>query len=398
MGILGSLTGSVRIAMTSADIAVSLQRINEMRIPISDLKMVGDLTAEFTVSRRNYSQIDSMAKRKGDNLKVLTNLGIYWWLKSFLRRPLLLCSIMPMLLLSLYLPSRVLLIEVEGNSRIPNRLILEAAKEAGIRFGASRRAVRSEKMKNELLGVLPELQWAGINTYGCRAVITVRERAEENQIPEQNMVSSIVASCDGIITELTVTDGAGLCGIGQAVKKGQVLISGYTDCGGIITAGRAVGEIFAQTYHEMTVLTPSDMNTRSQYGGDQTKYSLCIGKKRINFYKGSGISDATCVKMVSQYHLTLPGGYILPVSLIKEHWVSCQTQTQQIDASQMMEQLSLYSRKLLQQNGVALTIIDARESLDANDGVIVLKGSYNCSEMIGREQGELTGDFHGKTD
>jgi hypothetical protein len=48
------------------------------------------------------------------------------------------------------------------------------------------------------------------------------------------------------------------------------------------------------------------------------RYSILLGKKRINFYKGSGIYDGSCVKMVSQYHLTLPGDYVLPVTVVKE--------------------------------------------------------------------------------
>ena len=36
--------------------------------------------------------------------------------------------------------------------------------------------IRSEKVKNSLLQRIPQLQWAGINTDGCVAVISVREK------------------------------------------------------------------------------------------------------------------------------------------------------------------------------------------------------------------------------
>lgn len=39
-------------------------------------------------------------------------------------------------------------------------------------------------MKNALLSAIPELQWAGVNTYGCRAVISVRERTLPERKPE----------------------------------------------------------------------------------------------------------------------------------------------------------------------------------------------------------------------
>ena len=76
-----------------------------------------------------------------------------------------------LLLLVCILPTRVLFMRVEGNESIPENLILEAAEDCGIRFGASRSAVRSEKVKNGILSRISELQWVGVNTKGCIAVI-----------------------------------------------------------------------------------------------------------------------------------------------------------------------------------------------------------------------------------
>ena len=397
MGLFDSLAGSLYVELTSADISGSLRAINEIKIPVCNLQTIDDLTARFTVPRKALKQIQNMAQHKGERLTVLAYTGIFWKLWGLNKRPVLVVGMLFLFVLALYLPSRILFVEVEGNEEISAKLIREAAQDAGIKFGATRRAVRSEKVKNELLGTLPQLQWAGVNTYGSRAVISVKERAAEPQKAEPFVSSNIIASCDGVITELTVTGGSGVCGVGQAVQKGQLLISGYTDCGGVITAGRAEGEVFAQTRREITAITPSENEIRTHESLSQTKYCLCIGKKRINFYKGSGISDGSCVKMVTQYYLTLPGGYRLPLSLVKEHHIAYQMQTHQIDGAQAEVRLSEFSRALLQGEGVALEIMDAQETIQRENRLFVLAGVYNCIEMIGREQGEQIGDFHGKT-
>ena len=398
MGVFSSLAGSVRLELTSADVAEALQRINEMGIQISNVQTNGDLTVHLTVSRQSLRRIEKMAERKGERVKILAHEGLFWRILAMKRRSVLVCGMMLLLTLSLFLPSRVLFIEVDGNDQVPSHLILEAARNAGIQFGASRRAVRSEKMKNELLGAVPQLQWAGVNTYGCTAVISVRERAELPESPEKYTVSSMVASCDGVVTSYTVTSGSGLCSIGQAVQKVQMLSSGYTDCGGVTTAGRAQGEIFAQTRREMAAVTPSEVMLRTEISGVQTNFSLQIGKKRINFYKGSGISDGSCVKMSTQYHLTLHGGYRLPVTLIKESIVRYEIQPQPVEEERAMELLSGFMRGYLRSQLVALTIVDAEETLQLGDGCWRMDGAYACSEMIGRELGEQIGDLHGKTD
>ena len=398
MGIFRSLAGMVRVELTSADVAGALRAINEMGIPVAQVQTSGDLTVRFTVSRRSLKSIKILAQRKGERLQILARKGIFWPILSLRRRPILVGGMALLLGLSLMLPSRVLFIEVEGNDQVPTSLILEAASESGIAFGASRRAVRSEKMKNALLGAVPELQWAGVNTYGCTAVISVRERAAQPQAQEKYTVSSIVAACDGVITSCTVTSGAGLCAVGQAVSKGQVLISGYVDCGQTITATRSEGEIFAQTSHDLTAVTPAECGVRGEIQGQQTNFSLLLGKNRINFYKGSGISDGSCVKMSTKYHLTLPGGYRLPVTLIKETIVRCDVQTQPVEEETAEALLSGFARQYLREHLVALSILDAQEALLDAGGCWRLAGTYACSEMIGREQGEQIGDLHGKTD
>ena len=88
----------------------------------------------------------------------------------------LIIGLMLLLFFSVWLPSRVLFIEIQGNDTLSAQSILEEAKDCGIIMGASRRFVRSQQVKNTLLDKLPQLQWAGVETIGCVAVITVRER------------------------------------------------------------------------------------------------------------------------------------------------------------------------------------------------------------------------------
>ena len=94
---------------------------------------------------------------------------------------------------------------MEGNQNVPENLILELASQCGLSFGTERRQVRSEQVKNALLGAVPELEWVGINTAGCVATISVRERQKGENIGQAGGVSSIVASCDGMITGIVVT-------------------------------------------------------------------------------------------------------------------------------------------------------------------------------------------------
>lgn len=375
----------VSVALTSADPAEAMTQIYRAGIPVYNAyRDETDIVVHFQIDRKNYRKLKVLSEEKGYSLKLNRRFGIYWSIRSAMKRPVLMIGLIFFCIITLYLPSRVLFFQVEGNATIPTKLILEKCQQCGISFGVSRARLRSEKMKNALLEAIPQLQWAGINTSGCTAVISVRERSDLSYAQECNRVCSIVACRDGIITQCTATKGSLLCKPGQAVKTGEVLVSGYTDCGICIQATQAEGEIFARTERKLSVVTPAKWLQKEQIQAVEKKYALIIGKKRINFYKDSGILDTTCDKMYSETYLTLPGGFRLPVIWVTEiHTYRSSSQILMKDPS-----LSESARNTLQQQMVSGTILAQDEILLQQDDLYRLEGKYVCIEMIGRIRNE----------
>jgi sporulation protein YqfD len=290
-----------------------------------------------------------------------------------------------LLFLILFIPSRVLFIRVEGNRNVPANQILEAAENCGISFGVSRRSVRSERVKNKLLETMPQLQWAGINTKGCVAVVSVRERTSESSDEEEGFVSGIVAVRDGVIQSCTATRGNLLCAPGQAVRKGELLISGFTDCGLTILATSAEGEVFALTRQSACAVTPLTCLKKGSHGPARRKYSLIFGKKRINLWKDSGIWDTSCGRIYSEYYVTLPGGLVLPVAIAVEEIRPVDLQEREILPEEAEVLLKAQLTGYLTGQMIAGQVI-SREEMLSGSGVYKLAGEYVCTEMIGREQ------------
>lgn len=383
-----SLNGMVRVQITSADITGALTALNDHGIELFQTRCRNDLTIDVLIRRQNYKEFKEILERRGDSMESIKLRGFYWRGKGMLKRPVLLSGILALLVLSCVIPSRIWFIEVEGNQTVPNKMILEYASNCGIAFGVSRREVRSEKMKNALLEALPQLQWAGINTRGCVATICVRERKISERPQQLHGVSSIVAVCDGLIESCTVIKGNAVCAAGQAVKAGQTLISGYTDCGLSILACRAEGEVFARTERALSVVAPTEYALKTPQKKEIRKYSLLIGKKRINLYKDSGILESTCDKMVSETCLTLPGGYSLPVTLVTEVWNYCDQTVSAVEPDQLAQHLQEFASGYLKGQMIAGRILQSEEAVVAENGLVVMEGKYACHEMIGRIQKE----------
>ncbi len=387
MDLWRSLNGMVQLELTSADPAAAISQINSAGIVIHNANREDDdIVTRFAVRRQDYKRLRALARKRGYDLRLSRRSGIYWLGRKFLHRPVLIAGIFLFLLLAMYLPTRVFFIEIEGNITIPTRLILEKCQQCGISFGVSRREVRSEKMKNALLEAIPELQWAGINTSGCTATITVRERTQTEQPQTDTGVSSIVAIRDGVITECTATRGNQICKVGQAVTAGEVLISGYTDCGICIQATNAQGEVYAATNRTLSAVTPLNWQSKAQKTVTQKKYSVIIGKKRINFYKGSGISGATCDKMYEESYVTLPGGFRLPIIVLTEIW----TYYEESAVTSSQPELPKFADRYLLEQMIAGKIVSRIETGTVEDSVYRFQGNYACTEMIGQVRSEET--------
>lgn len=391
-----TLSGQLRVELTSAEPELAISAYADSGIPMAQLQPQGALTLRFWMPAGCYPQAVRLARRRGDCLKVLERRGLIQLAPRLLRRPVLLLGAAVLTGLTLFLPSRVLFVRVEGNAAAPARQILEAAADSGLRFGASRQQLRSEKVKNALLSKIPGLEWAGVNTTGCVATVSVRERIPAPPAPEAAGIVNLCAVRDGYICSVTATAGTALVQPGQTVRSGQVLISGYTDCGLCLRAGQARGEVFAQTRHDLTAITPANWTRRGRILARRRSYSLLIGKKRINLWKDSGIWEDTCGRMYEEHYITLPGGFRLPVALCIQTRTSCVLTAQPLPQDQAERALTEFGRRQILARMVAGEIQQAAQHVRLDGGCYRLEASYVCREMIARQRQEQIGENHGE--
>ena len=364
--------GWVRLRLTSADCAGRLRTLS-LEVRLEDIRFENDLTVTFSVF---YGDRDRVLVRDGDSLEVIGGGGLPRWLAFLGRWKSVAVMIFLLGMLTVFLQGRVLFFRVEGNGTVPSRLILEQAADFGLGFGTAAREIRSEQVKNHLLWAIPELRWAGVNVSGCTAVITVAER-DAARDPEAELPGDIVAALDAVVTDVFPATGTLMVAPGQAVRAGEVLVSGATDLGLLVRADRAEGEVYGLTRRNFEVVLPSVTTLRQENGRVIRKFSLRIGKKYVNFSNDSGILHGTCVKMRTVNYLTLPGGFQLPVALVTETYRLCETQS--IPRPDGEDQMAEAARRYVLEQMTAGTI--ASEQLTVQGGSV--KAEFACREMIG---------------
>ena len=395
MELFESLTGALMVEFTSADPEKTLESITSAKISIAHVVQHQNLTYRIQIRHSDSKKLSDILYRQNAAYKIVDRSGLYWILRKSFRRPVLMATVLTLLILSVYLPSRIFFVTVDGNKTIPSHQILSAAEACGIEFGASRKLIRSESMKNNLLSAIPQLQWAGINTKGCVAVISVRERAGEDN-PKENRFSNLVADQDGYILSTTITSGTAHVQPGDCVTKGQLLISGYTDCGLCIRTARAEGEIFAQTSRTVLSVTPKNYAVSIKNQKAFYKISLLLRKKRINLWKDSRISDTTCGRMYEEYYVSLPGRFKLPVAICVDQYFEYDLQDAAASEAIAQRKLQEFSEDYLMQQMISGQVILKQHHLMYSKTLYILESSYVCTEMIGKERREQIGVTNGK--
>lgn len=367
----------------AADVTAFLDRLSRMGVVCEHTRVIDDLTIKFQISGNYMKIVSDLAKRLGVEIIVTGMCGPKQFFFTAKRRAILLVGFSVMIFLTLFIPTRILFVEVEGNTSLSTQYILDQAERIGIRFGAKRKSVRSEKIKNAMLQLVPELKWAGVNTYGCRAVINVTERKlAENRLEQGGGVQGIYAQRDGIVSDITVIKGTPVCKVGQAVNAGQLLVSGYTDCGLHIRAEQAQGRVKAITQHKIRAKVPVYTLRRTNVIAKQEKWSVQFGKKRIKLYNSSGNCAPCCGKIYETFHLLLPGGFRLPVAVVKETLLTYERSTESKTPDDRT--MNALVREYLVSNMVDGRILRIETFVSDECGIVSLAGTATCEELIGR--------------
>ncbi len=378
------MSGYYRIRIICASAEECVGAIIASGIKLERIQFESELEVCANVNRSDYASLKEIVLKRNDHISIVNAKGFNTLIYHLNKRFVLLLGTVFLITLTILVPTRIFFISVEGNRSIPDKVIIEQLQKCNLHFGAGRKDLRSEIVKNSLMNEIPELQWVGVNTTGCVAVITVKERSIAESGKDHSF-ANIIAGRDGIIKEMTVTKGNPLCKVGSAVRKGQILVSAYTDLGGILKVTGAEAEILAQTVRTITAVTSTEVIARNEQTAVNKEYAFIIGKKLIKFWNSSGISDTSCVKIEKKYILRLPGGFPLPVTLIETQIVQYSANTQQIERYEGVEELAKHYVTNQMVSGRIQKTLNASQTEEDTQRINYI---FSCLELIGNKQYE----------
>ena len=161
----------------------------------------------------------------------------------------------------------------------------------------------------------PRIAYVAINIIGtvCEVQVTEAKFADDTK---EKYPADIVAAYDGLIERVELYDGQTMVTHGEAVRKGQVLISGLCESGeGVWRLESASGVVIAKVEREFCVEVPLTEEVTVQTRAEPIERSLIFFKKSIKLSKSSSIFPSTYGTIVKKEEWALPGGITLPIAL-----------------------------------------------------------------------------------
>ena len=223
------LQGYVIAEIRGASPEWSLEKLSGARVAFLKPQRTDDFTIRLVLLQRDLPKARTAAQRAMCELCVLQEHGFRQVFGGLWKRRGFALLLLLAMAGAFVIPKFVFFYEVVGNETVPEAQILRELQNLGVGFGTYGPSIRPQELKNRMLLQIPKLQWLTVQQSGMRACVVVRERPEAIAVEERRAPMNVVAGKDGVITSVSAMEGNCLCAVGQAVKKGQVLISAYTD-------------------------------------------------------------------------------------------------------------------------------------------------------------------------
>ena len=211
-------------------------------------------------------------------------------------------------------------VQVSGNENLTEGEVIEELRACGFGVGSYLPSLRVREIENRVLMASERIGWLSINTEGTVARVQVIEHilgiSGGEDASSSKKPANLVAIRDGQIEYLELYRGNVVVTAGQAVKKGELLVSGlYDSQTGSFRYTRAAGRVMARTERTFEVEIPLLYEEKVYEESYLQEMEFSFFNFSHKFFKNSGNSGVLCDIIKYNSNLGRLGRNRLPVSL-----------------------------------------------------------------------------------
>lgn len=364
-----------------------LNRVNKKSINLWDLKKCsGELYAKVLTAQCEALLAD--AKKENCEIKIIKKHGLPVFLVKYKGRLGAFFGIASFVLMIHVFSLFIWSINISGNKSISNEEVISAMKELGVSIGTKKSAVNSSVVKQLVMSKFTDISWISFNIKGSCLNVCIKEKIKSPEIIKEGGPCNLIADAEGQVERMEVYKGSACVSEGDAVIKGQILISGATvnEAGGT-EVSEADGKVFAKTKHKLI----EKVKLRQLFSLDDGKP---VKKYKLNIF-GREFQINPWVKTDEEYrtdsHLNEMNffGVKFPAAIITDVCYHQKCEEKFLNTEEAAEILRLKIDEKEKSELGEIKILSKNVNNYEEDNDYICEATYDCLENIAKKQNVL---------
>jgi len=341
-------------------------------------------TVYACIRRSTFKKLRKYRRMTHVKIKIVARHGLFEIVRRYKLRVGLAVGAILFFALFFAMSQFIWTIDISGNSRLTDDEVLYTLERCGIVTGMHKNGFDPNTAVSRLYLTNSEIAWIALNIKGTTLYVELRERIYPPDMLPQNRPCNVVSAYTGQVIRLYVYDGKAEIQSGDAVIKGQLLISGVVeDREGAVRYTHARASVIGAARIEKQV-TIGYSQTKTEISDDEkTRYEFGIFGLKIPLYFSK--PDLTYDRSETVKRLTVFGAefpiYIRKITF-REVTESEYTLTEEQALAYGMSELTLFETEDLA--GAKITVRDIQKTV--TDQGITLSAVYSCEIEMALEQ------------
>ncbi len=264
-----------------------------------------------SIKVNDFKKVRKIRRKTGIKASVITRHGLPFVLAQYHLRYGFFVGMVLYFAILYFLSLFVWQISVVGNYNVATDSILAVCEELGLKKGAFKKNINSHNLRDKLLLNCDSLAWASINIEGSTITVNVSE------IKNSGMESSfcnIVSDYNGVIKNILVQKGTAAVKNGDAVQKGDLLISGVVEMAGQSHFTNASGVVSAEVEEKISVSVSKRGIAKNYINNGYSKFALDFFGIKLPLYLGGELREHDAEQKIFPLYLF---GKEMPITLYR---------------------------------------------------------------------------------
>lgn len=291
-------------------------------------RMSDSFTAQINIE--DFSRLRRAARAADIKLSIRAKYGFPFVAHRWRKRKGLIAGLFIIFTALTILSQFVLSVSVEGNSRIPEGIIISEAEKLGVKQWVLKKQLNLEELSKQLQENNPDLVWVTMEERGTN----IRIRLVEKTLPQKVVYQGdLIAAKSGLVEEVIVIQGQPAVKEGQMVNAGQILIKAegsmveYSfDADGhdafqenIVNAPAAKGFVRGRVWYSADIEVPLEEDIVEKTGKSAVGWGIKIGN-RVIMITNQHTPYADSAEETHTYVLPSWRNWSFPVEIIKKYY------------------------------------------------------------------------------